>query len=184
LSGNLLNKFWQWYERHYVFNLGLSAFLFILQLFHLYWLSADVVWLRAFGESQFHPEGLLRFLILVVDYTEIPALLSTSLIYLNGLRKRFNYRDLTYLLFINSQWLHIFWITDEFVISQFTGTVGVGLPFWLAWLAIGIDYLELPVIFDTIKRLFFEVRHNVKSKLGIKEVTEDAGNDRGKDSAI
>ncbi len=50
------------------------------------------------------------------------------------------------ILLINSQWLHIFWITDEILLEQ-----GILSPF-LAWLAILIDYLELPVIFDTMKR--------------------------------
>jgi hypothetical protein len=178
----LLGKFWQWYERHYVFNLGLSAFLFVLQLIHLYWLTTDVVVFRLFGESHFHPVGVLKVLILVVDYTEIPALISTSLIYINGLRKRFNYKDSLFLFFINSQWLHIFWITDEFVLTEF-GRSGLAIPVFLAWIAIGIDYLELPVIYDTIRRLVVEIRKGVKGKLSIKQIAENAREDRGKHSA-
>ncbi len=47
----------------------------------------------------------------------------------------------------------MFWITDEFVVQQFTSPIG--LPVWTAWVAILIDYLELPVIFETL-RLFIK----------------------------
>jgi hypothetical protein len=95
---------------------------------------------------------------LVVDYTEIPALISVSLIYLNELRKGWNWKSFLFLLFLNSQWLHIFWITDEYVVQELSGLAGVGLPAALAWVAIGIDYLELPVIVDTIKKFVVAVR--------------------------
>ena len=62
-------------------------------------------------------------------------------------------------IFLNSQWLHIFWITDEFVVNEFTGNAAESsLPAWAAWLAILIDYLELPVIYDTMKKLAVAVR--------------------------
>ncbi len=144
--------FWAWYDRHYALNLAITAVLFALQLVHLYWLSADIVAERLVGERFFHPSGIVQALILVVDYTEIPALLGTSLLYLNELRKGWSWKSLAYLLFLNSQWLHIFWITDEFVVGRF-GEAGSALPVWLAWVAIGIDYLELPVIFDVLRRL-------------------------------
>lgn len=150
---NLWHKFWTWYEKHYLLNVGIAAGLFTLQLVHLYWLSADVVATRLVGHSFFELHGLLESLIILVDYTEIPAILSTSLVYINEFRQGKKWRGLLYLFFINSQFLHIFWITDEFVVEQFTGQPGVALPAWLAWVAIGIDYLELPVIFDTIKKL-------------------------------
>ena len=61
-------------------------------------------------------------------------------------------KPILYLLFLNSQLLHIFWITDEFVVSSGAGETS-SLPVWLAYVAILIDYLELPVIYDTVKRL-------------------------------
>jgi len=90
-------------------------------------------------------------LVILVDYTEIPALLSVSLVYINELRHGFSASNILYLILINVQWLHLFWITDEFVVTAFNegGTV---LPFWLAWVAIGIDYLEVPVMIDTTRR--------------------------------
>jgi hypothetical protein len=154
----IFGRFFAWYERNYALNVGLAALLFMLQLVHLYWLTADVVMARLTGESWFTPSGPLRFFILIVDYTEIPALISVSLIYINELRKGWNWRSVVFLIFLNSQWLHIFWITDEFVVQEFTGAAGVALPAALAWVAIGIDYLELPVIFDTLRKFTVAVR--------------------------
>lgn len=147
-------RFFEWYERHYVLNVSLAAGLFLLQLVHLYWLTMDVVAMRLFDQSFFNPDGALYYAILVIDYTEIPALLGVSLVYINELRKGFSWRPLLFLAFLNSQWLHIFWITDEFVVNEFSGAAAVStLPVWLAWVAILIDYLELPVIYDTMKKL-------------------------------
>jgi hypothetical protein len=149
------SSFWTWYERHYAINIGVATGLFLLQLIHLYWLTADVVFLRLFGESFLPLSGMLLTVIVLVDYTEIPALFGTSLIYINELRKGFRWRSLLYLVFLNSQWLHIFWITDEFVVDRLAGAAGFTiLPLWLAWIAIGIDYLELPVMYDTVRRFF------------------------------
>lgn len=162
----LIDRFFAWYERHYVLNVGVAAGLFLLQIVHLYWLTTDVVVGRLTGQSWFDPSGPLRFLILVVDYTEIPALVGVSLIYVNELRKGWNWRSLLFLLFLNSQWLHIFWITDEFVIAEFGGTGGSNLPAGLAWAAILIDYLELPVIVDTLRKFAVALREQrVKSFL-------------------
>ncbi|MBA2277934.1 MAG: hypothetical protein H0W06_09260 [Chloroflexia bacterium] len=143
--------FFAWYERHYTLNVGIAGGLFLLQLVHLYWLTTDVVVARLTGDSWFDPSGVLEVLIVVVDYTEIPAILGTSLIYVNELRRGRHWKPLLYLVLLNSQWLHIFWITDEFVVGEFGGGES-SLPAWLAWIAILIDYLELPVIYDTIKR--------------------------------
>lgn len=143
-------KFWAWYERHYVVNVGIASFLFLLQIIHLFWLGGEVVADRLTGDALFTLDGLWKFLILLVDYAEIPALVSVSLVYINDLRRGFAWKPLLYLLFLNSQWLHLFWITDEFVINEFSGGEGTILPTWLAWVAIFIDYLEVPVIFDTL----------------------------------
>ncbi|OGE86357.1 MAG: hypothetical protein A3J48_02570 [Candidatus Doudnabacteria bacterium RIFCSPHIGHO2_02_FULL_46_11] len=150
----ILEKFWNWYERHYTLNVGISAFLFLLQLVHLYWLSTHVVVLRVSNRSFFDPGNFWELIILLVDYTEIPALISTSILYIHSFKKNKNSKDLLYLFFINSQWLHIFWITDEFVVEKFTDPRSSFLPVWLAWVALVIDYLELPVIYDTLKRFF------------------------------
>jgi hypothetical protein len=156
---DLWHRFWDWYERHYLLNLAVAAGLFVLQIIHLYWLGADPISTRLVGHSYFQPTGLLRYLIFFLDYTEVPALMAVSLVYVNELRSGFKWKPLLFLLFLNSQWLHIFWITDEYVTDEFSGrTTASSLPGWLAWVAILIDYLELPVIYDTFKRLVVTIR--------------------------
>lgn len=149
------NRFWSWYERHYALNLYAATGLFVLQVFHLYWLTTDVIFLRLFAWSAFSPSPFYQYLLIAVDYTEIPALIGTSLIYLSDLRKKFHWSGILFLLFLNSQWLHLFWITDEFVVEQFTrhpASHGTVLPVAVAWIAICIDYLELPVMVDAARR--------------------------------
>lgn len=163
-----LSKFWVWYEKYYLINLAIAAGLFLLQLLHLYWLTTNVVAMRLFDRSFFNPGHVWESFIILVDYTEIPALISTSLVYINELRKKFNFKSLLYLIFLNSQWLHIYWITDEFVVENFSGEAKtVALTFWLAWVAILIDYLELPVIYDTVKKLIRALKDR-----NLKEVSE------------
>jgi hypothetical protein len=151
----LWQRFWAWYERNYLLNVAIASALFLLQVVHLTWLGADPIAQRLVHESFFSPEGVLRYLIYLVDYSEIPALIAVSLVYVNELRERPSWKPLLFLLFLNSQWLHIFWITDEYVAGELSGT---SLPGWLAWVAILIDYLELPVIYDTLKRLALALR--------------------------
>lgn len=155
----MLGKFWKWYDSHLALNTAVASGLFILQLVHLYWLTTHVVFLRAFGISLWDPSSVLQNILILVDYTEIPALISVSLIYINDLRKKFNLKSVWFLIFLNSQWLHIFWITDEFAEAALTGTGGgTILPVWLAWVAIAIDYLELPVIYDTMKKVITMIK--------------------------
>jgi hypothetical protein len=155
-AARLWNGFWAWYERNYLLNVSIAAVLFGLQLVHLYWLGADPIASRLGDESLFSPNGLLRYLIFFVDYAEIPALLAVSLVYVNELRRGLSWKPLLLLLFLNSQWLHIFWITDEYVMSELSD--GSALPPFLAWVAILIDYLELPVIYDTLRRVATALR--------------------------
>lgn len=151
----LFQSFWNWYEQHKVFTVGIAAFLFAIQLVHLYWLSADVVLFYLLEKSFFNPQGFWLALLLLVDYTEIPAFIATSLMYINQWRQKRNFKSIIFLFFISSQFLHIFWITDEFVIETLTHAARETiLPFWLAWLAIFIDYLELPVIIETTREFF------------------------------
>ena len=144
--------FWSWYEQHLTLATAAAAAMFVLQLAHLYWLTTDVVIFRLTGRSFFDVSGVWQLLIVVVDYTEIPALVTTSFVYINDIRKGEVRRGLLYLALLNSQWIHLLWITDEFVVEQLFG-VGLSVPVLLAWVAILIDYLELPVIVDTLRRL-------------------------------
>ena len=157
--GRLWSGFWAWYERNYVLNVALASVLFLLQLAHLTWLGADPIATRLTDHSLFSLHGLLQYLIWFVDYTEIPALIAVSLVYVNELRRGFSWKPLLFLVFLNSQWLHIFWITDEYVAGELRRRRRRrALPGWLAWVAILIDYLELPVIYDTLKRLATALR--------------------------
>ena len=157
--GRLWDGFWAWYERNYVLNVALASVLFMLQIAHLTWLGADPIATRLTDHSLFSLHGVLQYLIWFVDYSEIPALVVVSLVYVNELRRGFSWKALLYLVFLNSQWLHIFWITDEYVAGELGGGgSSASLPGWLAWVAILIDYLELPVIFDTLKRLATALR--------------------------
>lgn len=149
-----MKKILAWYKKHYTFNVGIASFLFIWQLIHLYWLTTHVVFNKLFGIDLFSPKGITETFIVIADYSEIPALILTSFVYIFGLITKFSWKNILFLILLNSQWLHLFWITDEFVINQFMGVSSAVLPIWLAWLAIGIDYLELPIIFDTLKKFF------------------------------
>lgn len=164
----MLKKFWNWYERTYAINISVATVLFLLQIVHLVWLTGFVVWERVFGTPLFSFEGIWSSIIVLVDYTEIPALLSISLVYIHELRQRYSLKNVWYLIFVNTQWLHLFWITDEFVETAFNGA-GTVLPFWLALVAIGIDYLELPVMVDTVKR-FVSTLRGVSAREAFKEL--------------
>lgn len=153
----LWQRFWGWYERTYRLNISIALGLFLLQIVHLVWLSGEVVWTQLFGGPLFVFGGIWEHIMVFVDYTEIPALLSVSLVYINELRSGWNGKSALYLFFLNSQWLHIFWITDEFVVTLFNNP-GTILPLWLAWVAIAIDYLEVPVMWDTIKKFLAAMR--------------------------
>jgi hypothetical protein len=159
----MFKNFWDWYEKHYKINLGVTTFLFALQIFHLYWLFTDVVLFKLTGQSHFGlPESWGLFSTLI-DYSEIPALITTNILYFHLIRKQFSYKYLWFLISLNIQWLHLFWITDEIVVDQFSDTVT--LLHWsnlAAWIAILIDYLELPVIYDTVKRLILEIKTKAK----------------------
>lgn len=153
---NLIDRFWAWYDRHYTFNLTVTTLLFLLQLVHLYWMGTHVLSLKIFGYSLFNPGELYSKLIILADYLEIPALLSSSILYLRELARQANTKSLLLLLFINLQWVHLFWITDEFILSEFRGETSL-LPEWLAFIAILIDYLEVPAIMDTSKKLYHRI---------------------------
>src|SRR3989344_9209697 len=100
------HAFWAWYERTYTLNISIALGLFLLQIAHLVWLFGEVVWAKAFGMPLFELSRMHQLFIILVDYTEIPALISVSLIYINELRGRWHIKNALYLLFLNLQWLH------------------------------------------------------------------------------
>lgn len=160
-----LQKFWNWYEAHQPKHVLFATSIFLLQIVHLYWLTVHVVSHRLIGVSLWDPSDILQYLIVFVDYTEIPAIVLTSAVYIGDLRKKFHWKSILYLILLNSQWLHLFWITDEYVVQEFTGATIVALPLWLLWGAIIIDYLEIPVMIDTGRRSFSIIRRSLSGKV-------------------
>jgi hypothetical protein len=52
------------------------------------------------------------------------------------------------------QIVHIYWITDDVVAKTFFNSgLLVTLPLYVAWIAIFIDYLEIPVIVDLLYKI-------------------------------
>ena len=97
----------------------------------------------------------------LADYAEIPALVSATLLYGYHLRTRLQVRSLVYLVLVNSQWVHLLWLTDEVVVRTFTAQTLLVWPALAAWTAILIDYLELPVILD----VFVQLRRRISQAL-------------------
>jgi hypothetical protein len=143
--------FWRRYES---LNLKVAFVLISLQLVHLYWLTADVVVKRITGEGGLNIGGPLLVFFIVIDYIEIPALVAGLTYYALNIYKREKAGKNTLLLVLLAvQVFHIFWITDEVVYDTFFGSPSaVDIPYYAAWIAILIDYLELPVIADLFYR--------------------------------
>lgn len=161
-------KFFDWYEKYTEQNTLIAAALFATQILHLVWLALFVIADRLLGHPLWEPSSFWETLLIFFDYFEIPAIGATTLLYINKLRKSEEVaKSIRNLVFLNSQWLHIFWITDEFVIDKLTGAAEYAtiLPIWIAWAAILIDYLELPVIFDTTKESLRIIKNRLKEKL-------------------
>ena len=147
--------FWHRYEN---LNLKIAFVLISLQLIHLYWLTADVVIQRITGESVLGvPQGSPLFIFfIIIDYVEIPALVAGQTYYALSIYKheKNSIKNSLLLSMLAIQVFHIFWITDEVVYESFFGSPSgsVEIPYYAVWVAILIDYLELPVIFDLFYR--------------------------------
>ena len=162
-----LKAFWEWYQRNYLAVLVITTAVFLLQIAHLYWLFTDVVLERLAGRSYYGSGPIAsatEVVSLFADYLEVPTLVSASLLYLNELRRRFSWSALGYLVLLNSQWAHIIWITDEVVVQTFAGPSRIEWNATVAWVAILIDFLEVPVILDTLRRVWIE-RHEIRARL-------------------
>ncbi len=158
----MFNKFWRWYEKNYRIIAPLTALLFLLQIVHLYWMTTDIVFFRLFGYPFWDPGHIWSTIIALLDYTEIPAIISSTIFYIHQFRKykENQWRSILFLFLINSQWIHLFWITDEIIYKQIAGIALIIMPVWFSWMAIFIDYLELPVMYDTIKKAIFSLFPN------------------------
>lgn len=145
--------FWTKYES---LNLKITFILISLQILHLYWLTADVVLQRIAGESYLGLPRILLPLFIVIDYVEIPALVSGITFYLFSIFKRGSHsrKNVVFLLLLAIQVVHIFWITDEVVYETLLDNDLVIFPVYAAWIAILIDYLEIPVMVDLFYKTF------------------------------
>jgi hypothetical protein len=145
--------FWHRYEN---LNLRIAFVLISLQLIHLYWLTADVVVKRLTdGELGLTLSGPLFVFFIVIDYIEIPALVAGLTYYALSVYKheKGSIKNALLLAMLAVQVFHIFWITDEVVYDTFFGSgSAVEIPYYAAWIAILIDYMELPVIADLFYR--------------------------------
>ncbi len=159
----MFNKFFDWYQRHEKVVKIITALLFVWQLVHLYWLATDILAPQIFGKSFWPGSPGWNLLLALVDYTEIPALISATLLYINEIRQGKKTKGWIFVILLNSQWLHLFWITDEFVVGTISGGSKIPLPAWLAIVAILIDYLEVPVIYDTLKQAINSVLSKTNS---------------------
>jgi len=151
----LVQKFINFYHRYENLNLKITFVLISLQILHLYWLTTDVVLQKIFGQSFFLvPKSLLPIFV-VIDYIEIPALISGIIFYTYSIRNGKDSANKRYLFLglLGVQVIHIFWITDEVVYNSLFKSSLVEIPYLLSWIAILIDYLELPVMAD----LFYKV---------------------------
>ena len=155
------NNFWKWYEKRYAVIAPLTALLCLLQLVHLYWMTTNIVFFRAFGHPFWNPGDFWNIIIALVDYTEIPAIITSSFLYIHQYLKgdESKWQSIFFLFLINSQWLHLFWITDEVIYAQIAGTAAIIIPVWLSWFAISIDYLELPVMYDAVKKAIVSLKY-------------------------
>jgi hypothetical protein len=165
----LSGRFWAWYQRHYLATLVITTGIFLLQAFHLYWLLTDVVLQRLTGHSAFAFPQAGMVVYVLADYLEIPALVSASLLYVFELRRRPGWRPLLLLLLLNTQWIHMLWLTDDVVVRSLANTSLFSWGSAIAWVAILIDYLELPVMVDTVRRVYGERRviwRRVRRRLG------------------
>jgi hypothetical protein len=101
-----------------------------------------------------HDSPLFIFFI-IIDYIEIPALVAGLTYYALRIyeREKGLIKNTLLLAMLAVQVFHIFWITDDVVYSTFFGSsTAVEIPYYAAWVAILIDYLELPVIADLFYR--------------------------------
>lgn len=152
----VLKRILKFCERYEEASTKVAFFLIALQIIHLVWLTTDIVFVKLFpNQIPLFPVAL-EPVQAVIDYLEIPGLFAAITVYIMGMarRKTVSLKNslLTALLLI--QFVHLFWITDEVVYEVLLESDLVEIPAPVAWVAILIDYLELPVMFDLFMRVF------------------------------
>ncbi len=128
------------YESYNKVLLRFTTILISTQIIHLIWLTyVATIPYFLFQEIWHLPEN---FIFAAIDYLEIPALILTSLFYIVNLSKK----NILLLGAIFIQFIHIAWITDTFILEN---AHDIGLAIYIVIL---IDYSEIPVIIDFIKK--------------------------------
>jgi hypothetical protein len=135
------------FEKLKTFLIKISFILMALQIIHLFWLTCNVTLpLFNFNDLKFS-EG--SFLFVSIDYLEIPSLIITCTSYLFIIfRESHKPKNILYFGMLVLQFLHIFWITDEFIVNYLDD-----LPIYLLVFVVFIDYSELFILLDLGKRL-------------------------------
>jgi len=126
-----------------------------MQIFHLQWLTTDVIIPKLYNISIDTSFSYGTVFYLFADIVEIPAIITRSYLYVISLNKKYSSKNLLLLLILNSQWLHIFWITNTFLVNNITESV-TEWNYFLSWVAIAIDFLEIPVLIDSVGELINE----------------------------
>ena len=133
------------------FLIKISFILMSLQIIHLVWLTCNVT-LPMFNFHDFKfSQGSLLFVS--IDYLEIPSLIITSTSYLFIIfRESKKAKNILYFSMLVLQFVHILWITDEFIVNYLND-----IPIYLLVFVVFIDYSELFILFDLGKRLLVKI---------------------------
>lgn len=166
---NLSHAVAEWYRRHYLATLIVTTLLFLLQLFHLYWLFTDVIMKRLTGHSYFifPPQGLIVYVM--IDYFEIPTHISAMFLYFYEFRQGVRAKSLFFFFLLQLHWIHLLWITDDVVVKTIADHPLIAWGSVAAWIAILIDYLEVPIIVDRLIQVWKErhvLWHRIRVNMG------------------
>lgn len=153
--GGVIKRISGFYEKYENLNLKVTFVLIALQLIHLYWLASDIILVKLVGISWFPFPDIPAPLFVAIDYLEIPALFSGMVVYAVLIRKKGEHihKNILFMTILAVQAFHLFWITDEVVYDALFNVVPIALPIWLVWVAILVDYLELPIIWDLFRKV-------------------------------
>ena len=133
-------------------GLKITFVLLSLQIIHLYWLTTNVI-LPLLGYDSLNIPQQIWPVFIVADFLEIPAIVSGVIFYVT-VKTGSCWRNMLMLSLLGIQVFHIFWITDDVVLMLINqSAMTTTWPIWLAWSAILVDFLEIPVIIDLGRRL-------------------------------
>ena len=152
----LLKRILGFCKRYEEASTKVAFFLIALQLIHLVWLTTDIVLVKLLPDQVPLFPKALEPVQAAIDYLEIPGLFAAITIYVMGMARsgKVPLKNALFTAMLLVQFVHLFWITDEVVYEILLNSNLIDLPDSVAWVAILIDYLELPVMFDLSVRVF------------------------------